>query len=156
MIRVNGEVKWVAASEVFKVMRTKKTFSPSPSSLEGFEHWWKKYDKKVTKKQTKLFWSKHIKPHMITQILWHTKCYVDKVEKRYRLDPIRYLRNEKYNDEIIPQEKKIDLDLHYPFDKTGNSRLGRCSKCNQIVFGNKFTILTDDSSCCKVKINKYR
>jgi hypothetical protein len=65
------------------------------------------------------------------------------------------LKNEKYNDEIIVTEKKIDLDELYPYDKTGNSRLGRCSKCNSIVFGNKYTIHKDDS-CCGVKIKQYR
>ena len=63
---------------------------------------------------------------------------------------------EKFNDEIIEQEKKIDLDEYYPFDKTGNSRLGRCSKCQKTTFGNKFTIHKDDSDCCNAKINKYR
>ena len=159
LIRENGgEPKWVAASEVLGIIMKKKpkTSSPSPLSLKGFDVWWKKYDKKVTKKQAQNYWAKHIKQSMVTGILWHTKCYVEKVEKRYRLDPVRYLRNEKFNDEIIEQEKKIDLDEYYPFDKTGNSRLGRCSKCQKTTFGNKFTIHKDDSDCCNAKINKYR
>ena len=63
---------------------------------------------------------------------------------------------EKYNDDIVVTEKKVDLDELYPFDKSGSARLGRCDSCNGIVFGNKFTIHKDDSDCCKAKINKYR
>lgn len=153
-----GEPKWVAASKLSQlfVKKKKRVNSPSPPILKGFEDWWKRYDKKVTKKQAKDYWLKHIKEHMITGILYHTKQYVEQTEKRYRLDPIRYLRNEKFNDEIISQEKKIDLDELYPFDKTGNARLGICSKCNKTTFGNKFTIHKDDSDCCNAKINKYR
>ena len=86
----------------------------------------------------------------------HTKSYVNQNEKCYRLDPIRYLKYEKYNDEIIATEKKVDLDELYPFDKSGSARLGRCASCNGIVFGNKYSIAKDDSDCCKAKINKYR
>ena len=35
----------------------------------------------------------------------HTKMYVQNTDKQYRLDPLRYLRNEKYEDEIIIKEK---------------------------------------------------
>ena len=77
-------------------------------------------------------------------------------EKVYRKDPIRYLRDRVWEDEIIVTEKKIDLDDLYPFDKTGNSRLGRCSNCGKTTFGNKYTIHKDDSYCCNAKINKYR
>ena len=84
------------------------------------------------------------------------KNYIKDREKVYRKDPVRYLRDKVYEDEIIKTEKKIDLDEYYPFDKSGSARLGRCASCNGIVFGNKFTIAKDDSDCCKAKINKYR
>ena len=132
LIRENGgEPKWVAASEVLGIIMKKKpkTSSPSPSSLKGFDVWWKKYDKKVTKKQAQNYWAKHIKQSMVTGILWHTKCYVEKVEKRYRLDPIRYLRNEKFNDEIIEQDKRIDI-TEYKHDTTGMP-MGECKKCGK-------------------------
>ena len=161
LIRENGgEPKWVAAHKVLAsiVKRKPKSDSPSPPALvsEEFKQWYLSYGKKATKKEANNYWNKNITFDMIETIMKHTKLYVKSTEKLYRLDPIRYLKREKWNDEIIEQEIKIDLDEHYPFDKSGASRLGRCSMCNSIVFGNKFTIGKDDSSCCKSKINKYK
>jgi len=153
-----GEPKWVAASKVLGRVGTPKTYSPSPPSLkdlEGFGNWYNLYNKKTTKKQASLYWHKNITKDMIPKIMQHTKLYIKDREKVYRKDPIRYLRDRVWEDEIISAEKKVDLDELYPFDKTGNSRLGRCSKCNSIVFGNKYTIHKDDS-CCGAKIKQYR
>tara|TARA_R110002020_G_C15745740_1_gene725588 strand:- start:89 stop:454 length:366 start_codon:yes stop_codon:yes gene_type:complete len=118
--------------------------------------WWDLYNKKTTKKESSIYFTKHITEDLYKKIMKHTKEYIKTSEKVYRLDPIRYLKRNKWEDEIIMTEKKIDLDEYYPFDKSGSSRLGRCSSCFSIVFGNKFTIHKDDSSCCKVKINKYK
>ena len=160
LIRENGgEAKWVAASKVLGRVRTPKTYSPSPPPLkdvQGFGQWYNLYNKKTTKKQAMNYWYKNIKQDMIPKIMEHTKLYIKDREKVYRKDPIRYLRDRVWEDEIIVTEKKIDLDELYPFDTTGNARKGRCSNCNQVVFGNKFTIHKEDSDCCKVKINKYR
>jgi len=114
------------------------------------------YDKKTTKKQAIDYWFKNIIKDDIPKIMEHTKQYIKDRDKVYRKDPIRYLRDRVFEDEIIKAEKKIDLDELYPFDTSGSSRKGRCSKCNSIVFGNKFTIHKDDSDCCKVKIKQYR
>ena len=159
LIRENGgEPKWIDISKVF-VTRSRKPYSPSPPLLKdtkGFGQWYALYDKKTTKKQAIDYWFKNITKDDIPKIMEHTKHYIKDRDKVYRKDPIRYLRDRVFEDEIIKAEKKIDLDELYPFDKSGSSRLGRCSKCNSIVFGNKYTIAKDDSSCCKVKINKYR
>ena len=160
LIRENGgEPKWVAASEVLKRRGSLKPYSLSPpllKDLKGFGEWYHLYNKKTTKRQASTYWSKYITKHDIPKIMEHTRHYVKDRDKVYRKDPIRYLRDKVYEDEIIKAEVKIDLDLLYPFDKSGNSRLGRCSKCNSIVFGNKFSITKDDSDCCKVKIKQYR
>ena len=159
LIRENGgEPKWIDISKVF-VTRSRKPYSPSPPILKdtkGFGQWYALYDKKTTKKQAIDYWFKNITKDDIPKIMEHTKQYIKDRDKVYRKDPIRYLRDRVFEDEIIKAEKKIDLDELYPFDKSGASRLGRCSKCNSIVFGNKFTIAKDDSDCCKAKINKYR
>jgi len=160
LIRENGgEPKWIDISKVFKVSGTRKPYSPSPPLLKdtkGFGQWYALYDKKTTKKQAIDYWFKNITKEDIPKIMEHTKQYVKDRDKVYRKDPIRYLRDRVFEDEIIKAEKKIDLDELYPFDKSGSSRLGRCSRCNSIVFGNKFTIHKDDSDCCKVKIKQYR
>lgn len=160
LIRENGgEPKWIDISKVFKVSGTRKPYSPSPPLLKdtkGFGQWYALYDKKTTKKQAIDYWFKNITKNDIPKIMEHTRHYVKDRDKVYRKDPIRYLRDRVFEDEIIKAEKKIDLDELYPFDKSGSSRLGRCSRCNSIVFGNKFTIAKDDSDCCKVKIKQYR
>ena len=159
LIRENGgEPKWKDISEVFAA-RSRKPYSPSPPILKdtkGFGQWYALYDKKTTKKQAIDYWFKNITKDDIPKIMEHTKQYIKDRDKVYRKDPIRYLRDRVFEDEIIKAEKKIDLDELYPFDKSGSSRLGRCSRCNSIVFGNKFTIAKDDSDCCKVKIKQYR
>ena len=160
LIRENGgEPKWVSASKVFGKSRIPKSYSPSPPALKdlkGFGEWYSLYDKKTTKKQAVAYWVKNITKEDIPKIMEHTRQYIKDRDKVYRKDPIRYLRDRVFEDEIIKAEKKIDLDELYPFDKSGSARLGRCSSCNGIVFGNKFTIAKDDSDCCKAKINKYR
>ena len=160
LIRENGgEPKWIDISKVFKVSGTRKPYSPSPPLLKdtkGFGQWYALYDKKTTKKKAIDYWFKNITKDDIPKIMEHTRHYVKDRDKVYRKDPIRYLRDRVFEDEIIKAEKKIDLDELYPFDKSGSSRLGRCSRCNSIVFGNKFTIHKDDSDCCKVKIKQYR
>ena len=160
LIRENGgEPKWIDISKVFKVSGTRKPYSPSPPLLKdtkGFGQWYALYDKKTTKKQAIDYWVKNITKNDIPKIMEHTRHYIKDRDKVYRKDPIRYLRDRVFEDEIIKAEKKIDLDELYPFDTTGSSRKGRCSKCNSIVFGNKFTIHKDDSDCCKVKIKQYR
>ncbi len=154
-----GQPKWISLSEFKKILRKTKSHSPCPPLLKdtkGFEKFWNLYDKKTTKKQSLTFWNKNITKEDVVKIMQHVKHYIKDRDKVYRKDPIRYLRDRVFEDEIIKAEKKIDLDELYPFDKSGSSRLGRCSKCNSIVFGNKFTIHKDDSDCCKVKIKQYR
>ncbi len=150
---------WVDLKTFLGLVGTKKQkVTPKPSLLntEDFEKWWNLYDKKTTKKASLTYWSKHITKNDIPKIMEHSAQYVKDREKVYRKDPIRYLRDRVFEDEIIKTEKKIDLDELYPLDKTGNARLGRCAKCNGVVFANKFNVLNEDSSCCKAKINQYR
>ena len=80
--------------------------------LSVFEKWYSLYNKKTTKKQAIVQWLK-ISPDLHSKILSHTKEFVQaKPDKTYRPDPVRYLRNEVYNDEIIKKEKsKEELEL---------------------------------------------
>tara|TARA_Y100001963_G_scaffold63728_1_gene88748 strand:+ start:4848 stop:5645 length:798 start_codon:yes stop_codon:yes gene_type:complete len=80
--------------------KTKKLYK------KEFEIWYSLYDKKVTKKQATTYWDRNIKSEeLINKIMQHTKVYIQNTEKQYRLDPLRYLRNEKWEDEIIIKEK---------------------------------------------------
>ena len=150
---------WVDLKTFLGLVGTKKQkviTQPSLLNTEDFKKWWNLYDKKTTKKASLTYWSKHITKNDTKKIMEHSAQYVKDREKVYRKDPIRYLRDRVFEDEIIKTEKKIDLDELYPLDKTGNARLGRCAKCNGVVFANKFNVLNEDSSCCKAKINQYR
>tara|TARA_R100000734_G_C3316616_1_gene109196 strand:+ start:2108 stop:2614 length:507 start_codon:yes stop_codon:yes gene_type:complete len=154
---------WVDFKTFLGLVGTKKQKAITQPSLfdeDDFKKWWNLYNKKTTRKQTIEFWKKNIKPDLVETIMNHTKKYVKaREDKSKRKDPIRYLRDEAYYDEIIEYknpEKKIDLDELYPYDTSGFSRKGRCSACGGVVLGNKFTIHKDDSDCCKAKINQYR
>ena len=145
LIRVDGgEPKFVDIKTLRGMTRNSKKVS-SPPTLKDFELWWNLYDKKTTKKKSLAYWIKHITKEDIFKIMQHTRHYIKDREKVYRKDPVRYLRDKVYEDEIIKTEKKIDLDELYPFDTSGNSRLGRCASCNKITFRNKYTIAKDDS-----------
>ena len=159
LIRENGgEPKWVAASEVLgSIVRIKPKHSPSPpplKDLEGFGEWYNLYNKKTTKKQAMNYWFKNIKKDAISKIMHHTKLYIKETEKKFRLDPIRYLKYEKYNDEIIKQDKRIDI-TEYKHDTTGMP-MGKCKKC-----GNKDTYLNQwelykGSDCCGEKVLPFK
>ena len=47
--------------------------------------------------------------------------------------------------------KQETLDEKFPFDKTGNARLGKCSACNTTVFLDKWNPVLD-SNCCNAKV----
>ena len=162
LIRENGgEPKWVAAHKVLGsiVKRKPKSDSHSLPSLvsEEFKKWYLLYNKKVTKNEANNFWNKHITFEIVKDIMKHTEQYVKNTEKVYRLDPIRYLKRKKWEDEVIATPIDVKATLEgFPFDKSGRARLGRCSNCNGIHFGNIYKIYTEDSSCCKAKLNKYK
>ena len=160
-IRENGgQPKWISLSEFKKILRSTKSNSPCPPKLnkvDGFERWWKLYDYKKAKSKAEISWNRHVKKEFVEVVINHTKQYVEATpEKQFRKHPTTYLNQHSWNDEITKKEAKVDLDQLYPLDKTGNARLGRCAKCNGVVFANKFNVLNEDSSCCKAKINQYR
>ena len=155
-IRENGEVRWVEVDPrlLKNILTIKSKTSPTQ---QRFIEWWNLYDKKTTKKESIAYFKKHITDDLFKKIIEHTKEYVKSNDKVYRLDPIRYLKRNKWEDEIIfaPIDEKATLE-GFPLDKSGRARLGRCSKCNGIHFGDIFKIHTEDSSCCKAKLNKYK
>ena len=150
-----GEPKWVDIKTLRTMARRSKKIS-SPSSLKDFDIWWELYSYKKQRKKAITAWNNNVKKKLIPKILEHTRSYVAATEKQYRQYPTTYLNGHTWEDEIIKTEKKIDLDECYPYDTSGYSRKGRCSACDGVVLGSKFTIHKDDSDCCKAKINKYR
>ena len=152
----NGEPKWVDIKTLRTMnRRTKKISSPLPlKDLEGFVEWYNLYDKKCTKRASMNWWAKKISPDLINTIMEHTKLYVEGTEKKFRLDPIRYLKREKWNDEIIKQDKRIEIE-EYKHDTTGMP-MGKCERC-----GKKDTYLNQwelrkGSNCCSVKVLPFK
>ena len=152
-----GEPKWESVSKVFGKSRVPKACRPSPPPLKdvkGFGEWYNLYDKKSTKKQALNYWCKYIKPNMINDIMSHTRLYIKNTDKKYRLDPIRYLRNNKWEDEIIEQDKRIDI-VEYKHDTTGMP-MGKCKKCEKrATYLNQWE-LYKGSDCCGAKVLPFK
>lgn len=71
-----------------------------------FDLWLNLYGKRTTLKLARNYWDKNITSFtLIETIMKHTKQYVSNTDKTYRLDPIRYLNREKWEDEIIIKPK---------------------------------------------------
>lgn len=87
----------------------------SKDDEKGFEEFWNLYDKKVGKVKCKSYWDKHIKSKVINKdniddILEKVMLYVNNTEKKYRKDPERYIRDRKWEDEIITANKNKTVE----------------------------------------------
>ncbi len=118
-IRQNGKERWVDASKFLSYMLKEHLVEeasqggvlPYPdeeNKKEIFNMWWNLYDKKRSKKKTYNYWSKNIKSEIISDIMKHTKTYVQGTEKQFRKDPHSYLLNECWEDEIILDSEVIE------------------------------------------------
>ena len=152
-IRENGRVRWVKVhkSVISTLINGKKAKTALPiSSSDDFNKFWELYDKKTTKKQSVAYWNKHITKDLVPKIMQHSKLYVEQTEKTFRLDPIRYLKREKWNDEIITQDKRIDIK-EYKHDTTGMP-MGECKRCGKRdTYLNQWE-LYKGSNCCGEKV----
>ena len=159
-IREKRKVRWVKVhkSVISTLIKVNKATALPLSSDKDFDKWWDLYGKKTTKKQTLSYWKKHITKDLIPEIMDHTKKYIKaREEKCHRLDPIRYLRNEAYLDEIIEYkkpDKKIDIK-EYKHDTTGMPR-GKCKECGKKdTYLNKYE-LWKGSSCHGAKVLPFK
>jgi len=67
----------------------------------SFEDFWNLYDKKINKLDTEKKWNK-LKQDVKELIIEHVTQYVaENTDKKFRRDPLTYLNNESWNDEII-------------------------------------------------------
>ena len=156
-----SEPKWVDIKTLRTMTRKSKkkvSIQPSLKDLDGFVEWYNLYDKKCTKKQAKEFWGKKITSDLVATIMDHTKKYIKtREDKSHRLDPIRYLRNEAYYDEIIEYkkpDKKIDI-TEYKHDTTGMP-MGKCEECGERdTYLNQWE-LYKGSNCCSKKVLPFK
>ena len=156
-----GEPKWVDIKTLRTMNRRTKKSSTQTSFrykdtqeriklINSFNDWYFRYSKRTTKKQSREYWFKHITLEMVEKIMEHTKLYVEGTDKKFRLDPIRYLKREKWNDEIIKQDKRIDIE-EYKHDTTGMP-MGKCEECGKRdTYLNQWE-LYKGSSCCGEKV----
>ncbi len=118
-IRQDGKEKWVDATKFLSYMLKEHLVEESSrggvipypdeeNKEEVFNLWWNLYDKKRSKKKTMKYWFKNIKSEIISDIMKHTKLYVQGTEKKYRKDPHSYLLNECWEDEIILDPEVIE------------------------------------------------
>ncbi len=76
---------------------------------EQFDMWWNLYDKKVGKKEKVLKKWISLKDEDRQKCIDVAPRYVEaKPDKRYRKDPLTYLNNDGWNDEIIDDNKNIN------------------------------------------------
>jgi len=118
-IRQDGKEKWADASKFLKYMlkehlqeeSSRGGVIPYPdeeNKQEVFDIWWNLYDKKRSKKKTFKFWRRNIKSEVVSDIMKHTKIYIDSTEKQFRKDPHSYLLNECWEDEVILKPEVIE------------------------------------------------
>ena len=121
-----------------------------------FSEWYDLYDKKVGKKKVSQAWKRIVKPKLCkdedntfyNQLLLHTEKYVKETpDKQFRLDPERYIKYEKWEDEIVESKKVNKYKIQdYPHDKTG-FQMAWCEAC-----GKKGTYykeqIKEGSKCC--------
>lgn len=68
----------------------------------NFEYFWNAYNKKVGKKETKTFWDKSMKTgEHLTAVLAIKRYnnFLRTQKNREKIDPVRYLKNRRYEDE---------------------------------------------------------
>ena len=118
-IRQDGKERWVDASKFLKYMLKEHLteeasqggvipYPDEENKEEVFNIWWDLYDKKRSKKKTFKYWDNNIKTEIISDIMKHTKNYVDSTEKQFRKDPHSYLLNECWEDEVILEPEVIE------------------------------------------------
>jgi len=97
-----------------KLNRTRKEYATSKDVATSFDIFWNIYPsrngKKVTKKESRDYYFKHIKPDEVELILKATRNYADSefAGKGYIKDPIRFLKKDFWKDWIEPEEGPPD------------------------------------------------
>ena len=98
----------------------------------SFARFWDHYPKKCDKKETLALWLKGNYDSMIeiiiADLINRTKYHQQWQDKKYIPSPARYLRREKWEDEIVGKElsplEKLDKKLQEAMDKENNQHRG--------------------------------
>lgn len=78
---------------------------------EKFDVFWKTYDKPVDKKQALAQWETKVKTvELADKVILSASAYATSREPRFRKSPMRWLRDENWNDAIITSNKVKALD----------------------------------------------
>jgi len=90
---------------------TNNQINTNAEALDGFDEFWKIYDKKIEKPQAEKSW-KRIKPSVELQLTIYAAArkYVQSTpDKKYRKNPSTWLNNQCWNDEVVAetQQKKV-------------------------------------------------
>ena len=123
-----------------------------------FESFWKIYPRKVAKKKCYDRFNRLLKDFKLEEIIEGLSIWVEyweksKIRNQYIPHPYTFLNQERFID--IPDELQGDYELEFRLDTTGNFFVGYCGKCGESGFYNEKE-LTQDSRCCKNKINPDR
>jgi hypothetical protein len=116
---------------------TKEVTSLKLKVEESFDKFWNIYDKKVCHKKSLDKWKK-LKQTNIDKILSTVEAYVkSKPDKKFRKDPMTYLNNECWNDEIdTPKATHTGKQIHTgSCAKLDNQEAEREKKRKDVDFG---------------------
>jgi hypothetical protein len=116
-----------------------------------FDKFWNLYEKKVGNiGKIRVKWDSLSRKEKLL-IFEHLPKYKKSTpDKQYRKDPMTYLNNQSWNDEIIQSKGSIDQSL-YRMDTTGFP-MAYCEKCNK---GNSYRWdeLGGESRCCNADLH---
>ena len=76
--------------------------------VPSFDEWWNIYQKKRGRKKTEAKWNKLTDSQKIACVMATPAYVVSTPDIQFRKDPITYLNNESWNDEIINKVSKDD------------------------------------------------
>ncbi|KOY85083.1 hypothetical protein AD998_01980 [bacterium 336/3] len=79
--------------------------SEEQPNTESFEIFWKIYDKNIGKSATQIQWDKMSEENQ-NKAITHAREFAKNTEKQFRPNPLKYLSEQKYLDEIIITNQK--------------------------------------------------
>ena len=119
----------VEKSKVNKKEITKEKDEEIVDSVEvmvwpTMDDWWDLYDKKIDRKRCAPIWEKYGQK-MKELIMAQTEIYIaNTLDKKFRKNPLTYLNNEAWKNEIIREKKGIDPKaLDSPADKWADTKV---------------------------------
>ena len=87
-----------------------------------FDKFWDQYDKKINRAKVKKEFLRLSEPE-INLIFDHLPCYIESTpDKQYRKNPLTYLNNQSWKDEIIKESKNVSINSNLKFRQQNSNK----------------------------------